>query len=80
MLADRLQWQFWTKLIVVAIGFTGGVVFMYVQCKVKTCSSLLLAVIFRITDQGLIGYDFFNSSSSGMRVISYAVATPASRA
>lgn len=31
--AGSLQWPFWTKLIVVAIGFTGGVVFMYVQCK-----------------------------------------------
>ena len=29
----KLQWPFWTKLIVVAIGFTGGLVFMYVQCK-----------------------------------------------
>ena len=28
-----LQWPFWTKLVVVAIGFTGGLVFMYVQCK-----------------------------------------------
>jgi E3 ubiquitin-protein ligase MARCH1/8 len=28
------QWPFWTKLIVVAIGFVGGLVFMYVQCKV----------------------------------------------
>nr|CAG4648894.1 EOG090X0DX7 [Polyphemus pediculus] len=28
----QLQWPFWTKLVVVAIGFTGGVVFMYVQC------------------------------------------------
>ncbi|KAL3877340.1 hypothetical protein ACJMK2_035063 [Sinanodonta woodiana] len=28
-----LEWPFWTKLIVVAIGFTGGVAFMYVQCK-----------------------------------------------
>lgn len=26
-------WPFWTKLIVVAVGFTGGLVFMYVQCK-----------------------------------------------
>lgn len=34
-----LHWPFWTKLIVVAIGFTGGVVFMYVQCKmyVRLC-------------------------------------------
>ena len=31
--AGTLLWPFWTKLIVVAIGFTGGVVFMYVQCK-----------------------------------------------
>uniref|UniRef100_A0A3Q3WG65 RING-type E3 ubiquitin transferase n=1 Tax=Mola mola TaxID=94237 RepID=A0A3Q3WG65_MOLML len=29
-----LEWSFWTKLVVVAIGFTGGLVFMYVQCKV----------------------------------------------
>lgn len=29
-----LEWHFWTKLVVVAIGFTGGLVFMYVQCKV----------------------------------------------
>ncbi|VVC39638.1 Zinc finger, RING-CH-type,Zinc finger, RING/FYVE/PHD-type [Cinara cedri] len=28
-----LEWPFWTKLIVVSIGFTGGVVFMYIQCK-----------------------------------------------
>lgn len=34
-----LDWPFWTKLIVVAIGFTGGLVFMYVQCKmyVRLC-------------------------------------------
>ncbi|CAG0888770.1 unnamed protein product [Cyprideis torosa] len=30
---DALQWSFWTKLVVLAIGFTGGFVFMYVQCK-----------------------------------------------
>uniref|UniRef100_A0A670IFM3 Membrane associated ring-CH-type finger 8 n=1 Tax=Podarcis muralis TaxID=64176 RepID=A0A670IFM3_PODMU len=29
-----LEWPFWTKLVVVAIGFTGGILFMYVQCKV----------------------------------------------
>lgn len=28
-----LHWPFWTKLVVVAIGFTGGIVFMYIQCK-----------------------------------------------
>jgi hypothetical protein len=30
----ELQWPFWTTLVVVAIGFTGGLVFMYIQCKV----------------------------------------------
>uniref|UniRef100_A0A1A7Y9J6 RING-type E3 ubiquitin transferase n=1 Tax=Iconisemion striatum TaxID=60296 RepID=A0A1A7Y9J6_9TELE len=29
-----LEWPFWTKLIVVGIGFTGGLIFMYIQCKV----------------------------------------------
>ncbi|KAM7009113.1 uncharacterized protein marchf1 isoform 2-T2 [Tautogolabrus adspersus] len=29
-----LEWPFWTKLILVAIGFTGGLIFMYIQCKV----------------------------------------------
>ncbi|XP_037659604.1 E3 ubiquitin-protein ligase MARCHF8 isoform X2 [Choloepus didactylus] len=29
-----LEWPFWTKLVVVAIGFTGGLLFMYVQCKI----------------------------------------------
>ncbi|XP_064458795.1 E3 ubiquitin-protein ligase MARCHF8-like isoform X1 [Ornithodoros turicata] len=33
MREGNLDWPFWTKLIVVAIGFTGGLVFMYVQCK-----------------------------------------------
>lgn len=33
MRTGELGWPFWTKLIVVAIGFTGGLVFMYVQCK-----------------------------------------------
>lgn len=31
--AGNLEWPFWTKLIVVGIGFTGGLVFMYIQCK-----------------------------------------------
>lgn len=30
---NKLDWSFWTKLVVVAIGFTGGVIFMYIQCK-----------------------------------------------
>ena len=33
-LTGVLAWPFWTKLVVVGIGFTGGLVFMYVQCKV----------------------------------------------
>ena len=31
--SGMLEWPFWTKLIVVAIGFAGGIVFMYVQCR-----------------------------------------------
>ncbi|KAL1245639.1 E3 ubiquitin-protein ligase [Trichinella spiralis] len=31
----HLDWPFWTKLIVVAIGFTGGLVFMYVSANVR---------------------------------------------
>jgi E3 ubiquitin-protein ligase MARCH1/8 len=30
---NDFDWAFWIKLVVVAIGFTGGVVFMYIQCK-----------------------------------------------
>jgi len=26
-----MKWAFWAKLIVVGVGFTGGLVFMYVQ-------------------------------------------------
>uniref|UniRef100_A0A671K2K4 E3 ubiquitin-protein ligase MARCH1-like n=2 Tax=Sinocyclocheilus anshuiensis TaxID=1608454 RepID=A0A671K2K4_9TELE len=29
-----LDWPFWTKLIVVAVSFSGGLIFMYIQCKV----------------------------------------------
>jgi E3 ubiquitin-protein ligase MARCH1/8 len=28
-----LGWPFWTKLVVVTVGLTGGIVFMYIQCK-----------------------------------------------
>ena len=34
-----LKWPFWTKLVVVAIGFTGGLVFMYIQCKASKLQS-----------------------------------------
>ncbi|XP_046393520.1 E3 ubiquitin-protein ligase MARCHF8-like isoform X2 [Ischnura elegans] len=33
MQRDFLKWPFWTKLVVVAVGFTGGLFFMHVQCK-----------------------------------------------
>lgn len=29
----HIAWPFWTKLVVVAVGFTGGAVFMYIQCR-----------------------------------------------
>ncbi|KAG5285333.1 hypothetical protein AALO_G00002240 [Alosa alosa] len=32
--SGMLEWPFWTKLVVVALGFTGGLIFMYIQCKV----------------------------------------------
>ncbi|KAH8295709.1 hypothetical protein KR018_005423 [Drosophila ironensis] len=28
-----IDWPFWTKLAVVTVGLTGGIVFMYIQCK-----------------------------------------------
>ncbi|CAH0557296.1 unnamed protein product [Brassicogethes aeneus] len=28
-----IAWPFWTKLVVVAVGFTGGAVFMFIQCR-----------------------------------------------
>lgn len=28
-----IDWLFWTKLAVVSVGLTGGIVFMYIQCK-----------------------------------------------
>jgi E3 ubiquitin-protein ligase MARCH1/8 len=31
--ANNFDWAFWIKLVVVAIGFTGGIVFMYIQFK-----------------------------------------------
>ena len=31
--SGRLEWSFWTKTVVVAIGLAGGVIFMYIQCK-----------------------------------------------
>ncbi|EDV97430.1 uncharacterized protein LOC6558975 [Drosophila grimshawi] len=29
----KIDWPFWTKLAVVTVGLTGGVVFLYIQCK-----------------------------------------------
>ncbi|XP_062333798.1 uncharacterized protein marchf1 [Osmerus eperlanus] len=31
---EVFQWPFWTKLIVVGISSSGGLIFMYIQCKV----------------------------------------------
>lgn len=31
--SGKLGWPFWTKLVVVTVGLTGGIVFMYIQCK-----------------------------------------------
>lgn len=31
--SDKLGWPFWTKLVVVTIGLTGAIVFIYIQCK-----------------------------------------------
>ena len=30
---NMIGWPFWTKLVVVTVGLTGGIVFMYIQCK-----------------------------------------------
>ena len=40
--SGKLQWPFWTKLVVVAMGFAGGMVFMYIQCKdyARICKKL----------------------------------------
>ena len=35
-----IKWPFWTKLVVVGVGFTGGLVFMYVQDRVFACRSI----------------------------------------
>ena len=29
----KLRWPFWTKIAVFACGLAGGMVFMYIQCK-----------------------------------------------
>ncbi|KAG1695311.1 E3 ubiquitin-protein ligase MARCH8 [Nymphon striatum] len=34
MKSGNLDWSFWTKIVVVSIGFCGGILFMYIQCKV----------------------------------------------
>lgn len=33
LINNQLGWPFWTKLVVVTVGLTGGVVFMYIQCR-----------------------------------------------
>ncbi len=48
----ELQWPFWTKLVVVAIGFTGGLVFMYIQCKV-TLQFIQVITYWSLVQEGL---------------------------
>ena len=56
-----LEWPFWTKLIVVAIGFTGGLVFLYVQCKMYlSVSSSFILFPFFLFSQLCIRWRQFN--------------------
>ncbi|CAF5010214.1 unnamed protein product [Rotaria sp. Silwood1] len=63
----KLQWPFWTKLFVVAIGFTGGLVFLYVQCKMY----LQLCIRWRQFNQRIVIHSIneqqHEASSSGIK-------------
>ncbi|CAF0737905.1 unnamed protein product [Adineta steineri] len=65
--AGKLQWPFWTKLIVVAVGFTGGLVFLYVQCKMY----LQLCIRWRQFNQRIVIHSISDrhngNSSSGIK-------------
>jgi len=60
--AGKLQWPFWTKLIVVAIGFTGGLVFLYVQCKMY----LQLCIRWRQFNQRIVIHSRNEQRHSGL--------------
>jgi len=60
--AGKLQWPFWTKLIVVAIGFTGGLVFLYVQCKMY----LQLCIRWRQFNQRIVIHSRNEQHHSGL--------------
>jgi len=60
--AGKLQWPFWTKLIVVAVGFTGGLVFLYVQCKMY----LQLCIRWRQFNQRIVIHSRNEQSHSGL--------------
>ncbi|XP_028285590.1 chromodomain-helicase-DNA-binding protein Mi-2 homolog [Parambassis ranga] len=63
-----LEWPFWTKLIVVAIGFTGGLIFMYIQCKVYLQLWRRLKAFNRIiTVQNCPEKDLHNPQASAQR-------------
>uniref|UniRef100_UPI00398E6178 E3 ubiquitin-protein ligase MARCHF1-like n=1 Tax=Pristiophorus japonicus TaxID=55135 RepID=UPI00398E6178 len=70
-----LEWPFWTKLVVVAIGFTGGLVFMYVQCKVyfqlwrrlKAYNRVIFVQNCPDIDKKIDDKNTLNSQSSGNR-------------
>jgi len=60
--AGKLQWPFWTKLIVVAIGFTGGLVFLYVQCKMY----LQLCIRWRQFNQRIVIHSISEQRPNGI--------------
>ncbi|UJR29067.1 hypothetical protein I4U23_010281 [Adineta vaga] len=62
----KLQWPFWTKLIVVAIGFTGGLVFLYVQCKMY----LQLCIRWRQFNQRIVIHSISDQRQNGVSLSS----------
>jgi len=68
--AGKLQWPFWTKLIVVAIGFTGGLVFLYVQCKMY----LQLCIRWRQFNQRIVIHSISEQQPDG--ILSSGIKSP----
>jgi len=68
--AGKLQWPFWTKLIVVAIGFTGGLVFLYVQCKMY----LQLCIRWRQFNQRIVIHSISEQRPDG--ILSSGIKSP----
>lgn len=91
MRSESFDWAFWIKLVVVAIGFTGGVVFMYIQCKmyVQLCMRWRrynrVMIIQPITEELLLSnsnmrrqQQLFTSSSTALPPVTITVTTAAS--